>query len=491
MDSVLCCLFRQYHVRLPVVPLACILHVSALIANIYANDELDALVDFTLGNNPQVLAAQQQIERAMANRDELRGFFDPQLKASAQQNNDATLGYNQSLGQLGTEMAILPGAYVSARVQESYYDRLDYLDEITGETQEHLMQSLAGLRLNIPLWRDRGFKQWKLSDLQALKKYYAARHTLLAVSQGARHAVELQYISVLEAIAARQVARLATVRAQKLLRDAQELVKLNSLPEYQVFPAQGEVALRQEKEIAAQQNYETSVARLAELLGIPTAPYLSWSFSEALITWAETVDLPAVFPSVLALKYRGDYLLVLSEIEAAEAEKEINQDKLRSDFFLVMDGTLQGEAPDRVVGTDTYFSERNVGGLVGLTWQRPLGNRAEQARVRALEAVLAERRELLRQADIRIRTDLAVAQQSFGRARDRLRTVSVAVAADQKTLDSEAERFQLGEGRSRNVLDAQKDLTEAQLQQTVIAAELLRAHFNFLFATGYASELEE
>jgi len=55
-------------------------------------------------------------------------------------------------------------------------------------------------------------------------------------------------------------------------------------------------------------------------------------------------------------------------------------------------------------------------------------------------------------------------------------------------LEAENERFCLGEGRSRNVLDAQRDLTDALKRQTIIAVELLRAYSNFMYASGYAGE---
>ena len=60
-----------------------------------ADEELEALVAEALAQNPQVALAKYQVDGALARRDELRGFFDPQLALSLEQT-DSVLGYNQS-----------------------------------------------------------------------------------------------------------------------------------------------------------------------------------------------------------------------------------------------------------------------------------------------------------------------------------------------------------------------------------------------------------
>ena len=54
-------------------------------------------------------------------------------------------------------------------------------------------------------------------------------------------------------------------------------------------------------------------------------------------------------------------------------------------------------------------------------------------------------------------------------------------------LDAERDRFRLGEGRSRQVLDAQKDLTKAMQRQNQNAASLLRTVSDYEYATGYSA----
>lgn len=454
-----------------------------------ANLELEALIAEAFANNPAVQAAQFEVSRAQAERDELRGFFDPQLNATASQA-DYNAGYNQALLHAGVDAAVLPGVYLGTRFEESYYSQLQgsIVTNVFPENYNDLWQSLAGLRLGVPLLRDRGFLQWKLSDERAAKRFSLAQNHWRAVTQQCRHDVEQQYIAVLEAVAQRYVAQAALTRVEKLLKEAQELVRLKIVPGYQLFTARSEVALRQESETADQQACKTTQIRLLELLGTSQRAQPVRASFDTLILWAESVELPPLFAEDKALKARGDYNEILDFIEVAEKEWAINQDNLRDDLSLNMETILQGEDPNNVIGTGRYLSERNLGASIGLTWKRPWGYRTEKARMRAVSATIDAQHELLRQTAIRIRADLKVQHEQFMSAQDRLGLVSQAIVAARQALEAENERFCLGEGRSRNVLDAQRDLTDALKRQTIIAVELLRAYSNFMYASGYADE---
>jgi len=453
-----------------------------------ANLELEALVAKAFANTPAVQAAQYEVSRAQAERDELRGFFDPQLNATASQT-DFNDGYNQALLHAGVDAAILPGVYLGTRVEESYYSQLQdsNVTNVFGVNKNDLWQSMAGLQLGVPLLRDRGFLQWKLSDERAAKRYRMAQNHWQAVTQQCRHDVEQQYIAVLEAVAQRYVAQAALTRVEKLLMEAQELVRLKIVPGYQLFTARSEVSLRREAETGDEQACKTTQTRLTELLGTSQARPVRASF-DTLILWAESVELPPLYTEDKALKARGDYNEILDFIEVAEKELAINQDNLRDNLSLNMEAIFQGEDPNNVIATGRYLSERNLGASIGLTWTRPWGYRTEKARMRAIVATIDARHELLRQTAIRIRADLKVQHEQFMSAQDRLSLVSQAILTARQALEAENERFCLGEGRSRNVLDAQRDLTDALKRQIVIAVELLRAYSNFMYASGYAGE---
>jgi outer membrane protein TolC len=107
-------------------------------------------------------------------------------------------------------------------------------------------------------------------------------------------------------------------------------------------------------------------------------------------------------------------------------------------------------------------------------------HRASRARARMTEikhAMAAERNALL--------ADLRSAAQTYSTLMERLKLLEQAKEAAQRTVTAEDERFRLGEGTSRNALDAQKDLTNALNRQARAAADILRALADYRYAAGY------
>ncbi len=449
-----------------------------------ARDDLQALVSAAMEWNPRIRAAVCQQEQAAADRAGLRGFFDPQLSAGGEYL-DSVYGRRETLLQAGVHAPVGPGVYLDAAVEERFFDQMGDVDSTSLE-YDRLIQSRVWLGLNVPLLQDRGWRQWRLEDLQARHAVAAADRQLLAVRQEVRREVEQQYFTLIEARASINVAKSAAERAEKLLREAEAMVSVQALPEYQVYAARSAAALRQEEVLAARQNYDAAVLVLNSLVGAPVPPALSDPALEDLIDWAMALRLPEQYRLAQILSARGNYARIMSQIEADRAARDLAEDQLRSRLSLVLETTLQGEDPDDLAATGRYLSARNAGVLAGVVWSRPWGYRAEKAQVRVKTAQLAEQGESLRQAELTIATELAVAHKRFASAHGRLREASAAVAAAQLALDSEDERFRLGEGRSRNVLDAQKDLTDALKRQIVAGVELLRAYYAFDFAAGYS-----
>ncbi|MGI6087045.1 MAG: TolC family protein [Kiritimatiellia bacterium] len=456
-----------------------------IVGNVWgaARDDLQSLVAAAMEWNPRVRAAVHQLEQANAARAELRGFFDPQLSAGGEYR-DSVYGRRETLLQAGVHAPALPGVYLDAAAEEHFFDQMGDLNSTSLE-YERLIQSRLWLGLNVPLLQDRGWRKWRLEDLQAQHAAIAADRQLLAVRQEVRRDIEQQYFNLLEAQALINVAVSATERAEKLLKEAEAMVSVQALPEYQVYAARSAAALRREEALAIIQNYDVAGVTLNSLVGAPTPVALSKPELDDVINWAMALQLPEQYRPEEILASRGSYARIMSLIDADRAACDLAKDRLRSRLSLVFEATFQGEDPDDLIATGRYLSSRNAGVLAGVVWSRPWDYRAEKASVRAKTAQLAEQNESLRQAGLTIVAELATAHKRFIAAHGRLREASDAVAAARSALESEDERFRLGEGRSRNVLDAQKDLTDALKRQIVAGVELLRAYYAFDYAAGY------
>lgn len=449
-------------------------------------DELQALLGRALASSPVIEAQRRRVEQALARHEELLGFYDPSLYAAAGKAERArgvpgssgfrSLSNQAQEAQIGVEVPVQPGAYVSAGAAERFlFDDGDY---------SHLYQTLLGVRVRIPLTRDRGFVQWQLSRARTLAEYNGSVSELIMTMQNLRHDIERAYVHAYETLSAYQVAQEATARFQTLLDDARSLADLKVVPSYQVYPAEMELAFRQEDEERTKQAYEISLITLQRTIGDNQEVTLQFG-PESLIQQALALrHLPdASLPDALARN--GEFLRAQNRLDAARADLALAEDDLKAHVSLNAGITWQGEEPNQPWGIRSIRSEKGLGGEVTLVYERPLMYRAERSRITRYRARIAEHKDIVETISIDVKADLQSATRSFERLQSRLQILDRALEAARKTVEAESERFRLGEGRSRNVLDAQRDLNTAQQRQTRAAAALLRSYYDFRYAAGY------
>lgn len=452
-----------------------------------AQSELEKLVGLALRRNPRVLAARELLRRTLAERDEVAAFLDPHLVGAAGRSErtravpGATVGSSLDpdsiMASVGIEMPFRPGAYLAFGLAERYLLE-------PGDDYDSLYQSLVGVQMRIPLARDRLFARWHAEEKRALAGIESTSDGLTTVIQEVRHEVELAYVEYIYSLADIEVAQMAVARAEKLLAEAEELVRLKVIPEYQLSPARMEVALGHETHSASLQTCEERRILLSELIGESDLLTVGGT-AEMLVPWAEDGPAPEHVSPEEACERRGLYGEILGRVRAAEAENQLEREDLKPDIALALSVSWEAEDPDRFIGQEPLLDEEGFGSEIAIVWKQPLGFRAEKARLVMGETRIAALREQLRQARLRIVSELAIARTAFESAQVRLRLVTAAVEEATRNLSAENERFRLGQGRSRDVLDGQKDLTAAVRRRNNAAAALLRARAHWVYATGY------
>ncbi|MEI6167895.1 MAG: TolC family protein [bacterium] len=452
-------------------------------------DELDELICLAYSNSPALQAAREGTRQAEAAHDATGEFLDPRTTATAGRldgNASAPLiaapvwlptadAYG---GAAAVEVPIRPGIYAGVGVSEQYL-----IDPAKGIDSGY--RTLVGGQIRIPLLQDRGFSQWRLSQARQKELQTAAEARQLETRQAVRHAVELAYIAYLMEMANAATSGSATDRAQQLLKEAEELVRLKVVPEYQLAPARLELALRREEICAASQAIDTARIRLEQVLGI-APPSLLTTNPATLITRATSLAVPELPACTASCAARGALREVDALSAAAAAESRALDDKLRPDLGLSLRGVWATE--------DTSSQTADTGTLIGgdtssaaalLVWTRPWSQTGARARLRESRAREAQLAEVRRELQNRLTADLAAAHRDVTGAGERFKEITIAVEQARRTLEAEAERFRLGEGRSRNVLDAQNDLTKAYRSRNAIVAGLLKGHSDFMYACGY------
>lgn len=445
---------------------------------------MQQLVALAMQHSPRLSAIRQQLTRSQGEALELEGFFDPQLTASGGRKSDLDTGVDSLFTLGGVETAVMPGAYLSSGVEETF------LHSVPGSPEGVIGQTRLTAGVRVPLWRDRGFKLWKLDTRRVDARREAALARVRNAGQEVRRDAELGYVTWLEARTQAWIAASATRRVEELMAQTQELIRLQTVPDYQLLPARMEVNLRRDEEASTRQSVETTRQRLAEILGQPASwePPAAWS-PDLLVSWVAKDAPPAAFPGEAGLQerlaQRGAWQEYQYLIAAAQTELAKTREQARSDVSLEVKGVWAGEDGAGGVGGGRYTIDRNTGGLVALTWSRPWGFSAERGRSLQASATIAELQENLRALETGIRTDLQVTFGEWRQGYQRLALLGEAVAAARQTLSAEEERFRLGQGRSRNVLDAQKDLNDSTRRQVALAAEVLRTGIRYRFAAGY------
>lgn len=463
--------------------------LTVLAATAGRADELDTLVSLAFSNSPLLQAAREGVGQAVAAREAADEFLDPGTTAAGGrtvgnaapplQADPVGLPLADAYGaSAAVQVPVRPGAYASVGVSEQYWVS-------PPGALDHMYRTLAGAQLRIPLLQDRGFSLWKqdCARLAGLREAAAAR--LLETRQAVRHAVEQSYINYIEAMANHATSLLAADRAEQLLKEAEELVRLKVVPEYQLAPARLEVALRREEALADAQVIDTARLRLVQVLG-GVEPGVLTTNAGVLIERAASAQLPDVPAAARAVAARGAARELEALAIAAAAATRALDDRLRPDVALTVRGVWQTEdatAPSSdgvlIEGSD------EASAAAVLVWTRPWHQTGPRARLRESRAREMELAARSREFQNQLAADLAAAYRSFTGARQQFEEVTTAVEQARRSLEAEAERFRLGDGRSRNVLDAQNDLTKAYRTRNTIVAALLRGHSDFLYAAGY------
>ena len=436
-------------------------------------------------NNPQLAAARAREAAERGRADANEGFYQPRLALSTGGSRGPSAAPESSLvPRLGGEAAslqagmLLPlraGATLGAGASQRYLFDADGFED--------LGQSVAGLRMEIPLLRDRGFRLQRLRQaaLDAAAGAATARAGAVAAAM-AREAL-VRYAVWLYADADVREYEQSVKRVERLLAETAGRVALETLAEYQVFTAQMEVSFRQEELRQAQAARDNAGHSLAALLGglLPEAPA---DGPAALRAWASLNATGDVARLMALAEPRAELREAAETVRSAEQLGLAREEETRASLALVAGVGYQGEDENGGLGRDNLLADERAGVEVALVWSRPFAFDAERAAVRAQAAETRAARAEQRRIGLEIAAAQAQALASLAAARDRLGLVDRAVDQARRALDAETERMRLGEGRSRNVLDAQKDLTTAERRANLAALDTILACLDLLHAAG-------
>ncbi len=425
----------------------------------------------------ETLRAKAQWFRAAATD----GFYDPQMQAGLLYADGPLRAPESFLPGYVEQDALAARGTLTVPVDPGVYLRASLTHWQTFDTPAALRDghaTVAGISAQLPLLKDRGFETARLATQSAEDLARTADALRDTVRQNVRLNVSAAYIALLRAQAAYQETLSASNRAARILSETLERVGLSANAAYELHTARMEVALRTDDAQSADNTRLQSLALLEQSIASPLPDDFA-TLPDELHRWAALCRASAMLTNSAPV-LRPEFRAALQMIEARSSQTRLAATACQSDL------SLRAGIGWRVDDSNWNYNDGDSFGWEGgLVWSRSFDLTAERETLRAADAELQAAHSDAIDVRIRIDTETLRARTALQSALQRFEHVQLAVDEAQKSLAAEEERFRLGEGRSRNVLDAQKDLTNANLRYHDVAAELLRAYLDLAYAAGH------
>lgn len=201
----------------------------------------------------------------------------------------------------------------------------------------------------------------------------------------------------------------------------------------------------------------------------------------------------------VAMRNRPELALALKEIKAAGVRLDVSRNEILPALNLFMETYVAGLRGQRDVGSAwvDQFDQGEPGYSIGLQYERPIGNRAAQARYRRSALELRQLQAELRNAMEQLRADVEVAVREVGTTYREMAAREESLQAARLDLESMRDRWLSLPGSDRSatlvleeLLNAQERLTSSEhaLLEAQLAYSLSQVHYQQAVGTLLQSE---
>ncbi len=368
--------------------------------------------------------------------------------------------------------------------------------------------STLTLAVNYPLLKDRGGKALKTPIKQAENNRDIAE---LQLRQELINAVAQTQNDYLDLILARQILELrlkSLSQAKNLLEIARAQERVGTIAPIEVLSAEAGVSTREEAVVVAEAAVLEAEDALRSSMNLPDSLAM-WKI--ALIP-SDSPGIPAPEPDFeaaveQAFQIRPDYLQAKLNLENFLLELGLSRDQIRPqlDFTgsysyignsrlkptIKDDGNI-GLAPEEgifLTHIEDLLSLDNRAWSVSLTYSLPLRNRAARGKLQRDKLAYQKAMLQLRNLDLAIVTQVRTALRTIESSRKRLAAASITVRLQERQLEAEQKKFQVGTATSFDVLRFEEDLLSAQTGQREALVSLNRAVLALHQALGATLEV--
>jgi outer membrane protein TolC len=291
------------------------------------------------------------------------------------------------------------------------------------------------------------------------------------------------YYSVLES---RAVERNEEINYQNLVKSrqrAEALERAGRLPGIQLGQTQQNELRARDRWIVTQQQYQAAMDNFRVKLGLPTDAAIELDRRELdrLVASGPGDEPPRVAQAIeIALVKRLDHLVAKGKVEDAERKVDVAKDGLKADLDLTFTSGVESRRPNKV--GDLRF--KNGQYSAGLNLGLPLGRVEERNTFREAEVNLERSRRSLEASEDQVKLQVRSALRKLRRARESYGIQRSAVGLAQRRVDGANLLFEAGRAETRDLLEAQEALVQAQNSLIQALVDHTVAKLEFLRDTG-------
>ncbi len=440
---------------------------------------IEEAIDYALGNNQDYQRAGVALQMAELNFNYNAAIFDPTFQADMNVNRTRT-------GGLSYESQVLSGTDSRVIDSELSYSKLlgsgDSMKFTFGSNQSWYASDIFNEGGSLKTYTS----ALGLTYSRPLLKGFGATVTMagidratidVAISQAVRdtskseliYAVRSAYLGAMAAREAESVAHLALDEANSLYAETQAKVEAGALAPFQEIAAKAGLYSRQEELIRAQGEYRKSLNGLKQLLSLDAETDID--IPESPDFQVPEVDEESAVQT--ALDARPDVRELRFRKRRAEVDLRIAVNSLKPELSFTGGFGFQGEDFDY---TGSLSGMDNLSWFAGLSYIMPLGgNRAAESQMRSAKLAIEQIDLSLEAIEDQVRREVSDAVVALENARERLRVATTGLEAAKAKIDNEKERFELGLITAGDLLEYEKEYSQAQLAEVNARIELLGA----------------
>jgi len=311
------------------------------------------------------------------------------------------------------------------------------------------------------------------------------------------------YWDLVYAVQAVEAAQGSFDLASRLVKDNQARVEIGTLAPIDIVTAQAEEATRRQALVQAQATVRTAELALKRLIVSGTDDPL-WTSS------INPVDRPPTTPEAIdvegavsrALQQRTDLQQSKNNLRISDINLRNQVDLTRPQLnltatyglaglggpFLQRTGTVDpitGGPATSVIPSGYLDALRNITGFdaptwtVGLTFAYPLGRSTQEANVARSRLSIDQTRANLKALELQIATDVMNAALTVQSSLESVQASAVARELGQKRLEAAQSKFEVGMATNFEVVQAQRDFTDARNNELRAILNYRKALVNF------------